>query len=42
MRGERRERELSDDAAVPAAYRDHFGLRLDRVPVVRPRTGNSS
>ena len=42
VHGDRRERELPDDAAVLAAYRDLFGLRLDRVPVLRPRTGNSS
>ncbi|MFE2376631.1 arylamine N-acetyltransferase [Streptomyces sp. NPDC059398] len=31
--GERHERELGSDAAVLAAYRDHFGLEFDRVPV---------
>ncbi|MCX4823007.1 arylamine N-acetyltransferase [Streptomyces sp. NBC_01142] len=30
--GERQEQPLADDAAVLAAYRDHFGLLLDRVP----------
>ncbi|WP_405808326.1 arylamine N-acetyltransferase [Streptomyces sp. NBC_00210] len=30
--GERREQPLADDAAVLAAYRDHFGLLLDRLP----------
>ncbi|MCM2388487.1 arylamine N-acetyltransferase family protein [Streptomyces albipurpureus] len=30
--GERQERLLSDDASILAAYRDHFGIRLDRVP----------
>lgn len=30
--GERQEQPLADDAAVLAAYRDHFGLVLDRVP----------
>jgi len=30
--GSRREDELADDAAVLAAYRDHFGITLDRVP----------
>ncbi|WP_203600331.1 arylamine N-acetyltransferase [Streptomyces sp. SID10853] len=33
VRGERREQDLVDDAAVLAAYRDHFGLEFDRVPV---------
>jgi N-hydroxyarylamine O-acetyltransferase len=32
--GERTERELTGDAAVLAAYRDHFGVVLDRVPDV--------
>ncbi|MFF3454145.1 arylamine N-acetyltransferase [Streptomyces sp. NPDC002730] len=30
--GERHEQPLADDAAVLAAYRDHFGLVLDRLP----------
>ncbi|MFI2367165.1 arylamine N-acetyltransferase [Streptomyces sp. NPDC018833] len=30
--GERHERQLSDDAAVLAAYQEHFGLVLDRLP----------
>jgi N-hydroxyarylamine O-acetyltransferase len=30
--GSRTEDELTDDAAVLAAYRDHFGIVLDRVP----------
>jgi N-hydroxyarylamine O-acetyltransferase len=30
--GSRTEVELADDAAVLAAYRDHFGIALDRVP----------
>ncbi|MFI1400187.1 arylamine N-acetyltransferase [Streptomyces sp. NPDC020681] len=30
--GERQEQPLADDAAVLAAYRDHFGLDLDRLP----------
>ncbi|MFI1012908.1 arylamine N-acetyltransferase [Streptomyces sp. NPDC020965] len=30
--GERHERRLADDTAVLAAYRDHFGLRFDRLP----------
>ncbi|WP_328317443.1 arylamine N-acetyltransferase family protein [Streptomyces sp. NBC_00388] len=33
VRGQRREQTLESDAAVLAAYRDHFGLELDRVPV---------
>ena len=32
---ERHERELTSDAAVLAAYREHFGIALDRVPSVR-------
>ncbi|MER7047200.1 arylamine N-acetyltransferase family protein [Streptomyces jumonjinensis] len=36
--GERREEPLVDDAAVLAAYRDHFGLRLDRLPPDPRRT----
>jgi N-hydroxyarylamine O-acetyltransferase len=32
--GVRSEEELPDDGAVLAAYRDHFGIVLDRVPVV--------
>ncbi|MGW4200030.1 arylamine N-acetyltransferase family protein [Streptomyces sp. NPDC004726] len=31
--GERREQPLSGDAAVLAAYHDHFGLRLGRLPL---------
>ncbi|MEU5162902.1 arylamine N-acetyltransferase [Streptomyces sp. NPDC020875] len=30
--GERHEETLRDDAAVLRAYRDHFGIRLDRLP----------
>ncbi|MEU5974205.1 arylamine N-acetyltransferase [Streptomyces sp. NPDC047315] len=30
--GERHTEQLSDDAAVLAAYRDHFGIVLDRLP----------
>ncbi|MEV5804715.1 arylamine N-acetyltransferase family protein [Streptomyces parvulus] len=33
--GGREERELETDAEVLAAYREHFGIRLDRVPVRR-------
>ncbi|MFJ5037420.1 arylamine N-acetyltransferase family protein [Streptomyces parvulus] len=33
--GGREERELETDAEVLAAYREHFGMRLDRVPVRR-------
>jgi N-hydroxyarylamine O-acetyltransferase len=32
---EREERVLTDDADVLAAYRTHFGIKLDRVPSVR-------
>lgn len=32
--GDRREDRLPTDEAILAAYRDHFGLRLDRVPQV--------
>jgi N-hydroxyarylamine O-acetyltransferase len=31
----RTERDLGDDRSVLAAYRQHFGIRLDRVPEVR-------
>lgn len=37
--GERHEQPLADDAAVLAAYRDHFGLVLDRLP---PAPGNAN
>ena len=30
--GERTERQLPDDAAVLAAYREHFGIALDQIP----------
>ncbi|MFD5033023.1 arylamine N-acetyltransferase [Streptomyces sp. NPDC058405] len=33
--GVRQERPLSGEDEILAAYRDHFGLRLDRVPVLR-------
>ncbi|MGV9311446.1 arylamine N-acetyltransferase family protein [Streptomyces sp. NPDC003691] len=36
--GERHEELLPDDAAVLAAYRDHFGITLDRLPA-DPRGG---
>ncbi|MFG2922140.1 arylamine N-acetyltransferase [Streptomyces sp. NPDC048305] len=36
VRGERREKELAEDAEVLAAYRDHFGLALESLPVVHP------
>ncbi|WNF26969.1 arylamine N-acetyltransferase [Streptomyces sp. C11-1] len=42
--GERHRTELATDEEVLAAYRDHFGLRLSRVPEVRGRflgDGNS-
>ncbi len=32
VHGDRQERPLADDAAVLAAYREHFGLELDRLP----------
>lgn len=32
VRGERHEEPLADDAAVLDAYREHFGIRLDRLP----------
>jgi N-hydroxyarylamine O-acetyltransferase len=35
--GERRERDLGSDADVLAAYRTHFGITLDRVPVIAQR-----
>jgi N-hydroxyarylamine O-acetyltransferase len=34
---ERDERELGTDEEVLTAYREHFGITLDRVPVVGPR-----
>ncbi|MFG3303878.1 arylamine N-acetyltransferase [Streptomyces wuyuanensis] len=41
--GERTERELGDDTEVLAAYRDHFGMELDRVPEVRkPRARDAA
>ncbi|HWU07726.1 MAG TPA: arylamine N-acetyltransferase [Streptomyces sp.] len=36
VQGERHETELGGDAEVLAAYRDHFGLVLTRLPAVRP------
>ena len=30
------EQQLSDDAALLTAYRDHFGIILDRVPAAAP------
>ncbi|MER6910919.1 arylamine N-acetyltransferase [Streptomyces sp. NPDC000594] len=33
VRGERREETLPDGVPLLAAYREHFGLRLDRLPV---------
>src|SRR5215471_10878143 len=35
--GARSEEQLTDDGALLAAYRDHFGIVLDRVPVVSAR-----
>ena len=37
--GKRTEEELPDDAAVLAAYRDHFGILLDQVPAVAADAG---
>lgn len=37
--GRRTEQELAGDAAVLAAYRTHFGIELDRVPVVHDDRG---
>ena len=34
--GTRTEQELPGDAAILAAYREHFGIALDRVPVAAP------
>jgi N-hydroxyarylamine O-acetyltransferase len=34
--GTRTEQELTGDAAILAAYREHFGIVLDRVPVAAP------
>ncbi|BCB90607.1 hypothetical protein [Phytohabitans suffuscus] len=34
--GGKRERTLDGDGAVLAAYREHFGVVLDRVPRVTP------
>jgi N-hydroxyarylamine O-acetyltransferase len=34
INGSRTEDELADDAAILAAYRDHFGIMLDRVPAL--------
>ena len=38
-RGSRTEEELPTDDAVLAAYRDHFGIALDRVPTVTTPQG---
>lgn len=44
--GTKTEHELPDDTAVLAAYREHFGIALDRVPQADParraRTGSGS
>jgi N-hydroxyarylamine O-acetyltransferase len=37
--GTRTERELASDTAILAAYREHFGIALDRVPVAAPPAG---
>ena len=34
--GSRVEQQLPDDAALLGAYRDHFGISLDRVPAATP------
>jgi N-hydroxyarylamine O-acetyltransferase len=39
--GSRTEEQMPDDDAVLAAYRDHFGIILDRVPTVVSTTGES-
>lgn len=41
VKGERHETPLATDDDVLAAYRDHFGLLLDRLPEVRERAFNS-
>ncbi|QNE77450.1 arylamine N-acetyltransferase [Streptomyces finlayi] len=41
VRGERHETPLATDAEVLAAYRDHFGLVLERLPEVRERVISS-
>jgi N-hydroxyarylamine O-acetyltransferase len=38
--GAREERELGTDEEVLGAYRERFGIELDRVPTVRPPDGN--
>lgn len=40
--GSRTEEQLPDDDAVLAAYRDHFGIILDRVPTAVSTTGTSA
>ena len=40
--GTRTEQELGADREVLAAYRDHFGIALDRVPAVSPPRGRLS
>ncbi|MHC5701394.1 arylamine N-acetyltransferase [Streptomyces sp. PKU-MA01144] len=42
VHGERAERELRDDAEVLTAYRERFGLELDRVPEVRKGLSGST
>ncbi|GAA2227464.1 arylamine N-acetyltransferase [Streptomyces amakusaensis] len=42
VRGERGRERLADDAAVLAAYRDHFGLLLDRLPPDPRESGGQS
>jgi N-hydroxyarylamine O-acetyltransferase len=35
----RTQQQLTDDEVILAAYRDHFGIVLDRVPVAAPAAG---
>ena len=35
----RTQQQLADDEVILAAYRDHFGIVLDRVPVAAPAAG---
>lgn len=35
--GDKQETKLADDAAILAAYREHFGIELDRVPRIETR-----
>jgi N-hydroxyarylamine O-acetyltransferase len=40
--GERSEQQMADDATVLAAYRDYFGIILDRVPAAAAEAGKAS